>query len=165
MKKQINSLLFGLAAFAVFAAPLQTVSASPTLPKHQFENQWENPVDLSADTKWVLLSQSKGGSNIVRDAFEELEVKDPAKNGLIYIADISAMPGFVTKLFALPKMRDYAFPIALIREEGQIAQLKLDSYNKEKVVLLQLDNLTVAATTEFADKAELVKQLKANVMK
>lgn len=153
MKKLISGLLFSLALVSA-SAQAQTLSA------HTFENQWEKPIELTAATKWVVLSQSKDSGNYVKEAFEALKVEDPAKYGMIYIADISAMPSFVTKLFALPKMRDYAFPMALVREEGQLANLKLDSYDKEKVALLKLTNLEVGEVLEFDNSEALTAKLK-----
>lgn len=153
MKKLISGLLLGLTLFSA------NVYAQ-TLSSHTFENQWEKPVELNSSTQWVLLSQSKDPGNYVKEAFEALKVEDPAKYNMIYIADISAMPSFVTKLFALPKMRDYAFPIALVREEGQLANLKLDSYDKEKAALLKLTNLEVSEVLEFDNTDTLTAKLK-----
>lgn len=153
MKKLISGLLLGLALVSVNVYA-QTLSA------YTFENQWEKPVELNSSTQWVLLSQSKDSGNYVKEAFEALNMEDPAKYNMIYIADISAMPSFVTKLFALPKMRDYAFPMALVREEGQLANLKLDSYDKEKAALLKLNNLEVGEVLEFDNTDTLTAKLK-----
>ena len=42
---------------------------------------------------------------------------------LVYVADISGMPALVTRMFALPKMRELPFPIALVREDAHLAQV------------------------------------------
>lgn len=156
MKKLFLPLVLGLAVFSNSAYAQET---GLTLPAHTFENQWEKPAELNNQVKWLVLSQSKDAGKMVRDVFEELKIEKPAENAMLYIADISAMPGFVTKLFAIPKMQDYAFPIALINEEGQISELKLSGFDTEKVTVLELDNLAVVKTTEFEDKSALLAKL------
>lgn len=148
-------------SFALFA----TASAAQTMTAMTFENQWEEKVELNQGVKWLVLTQSKDAGKMVKEAFEELKVEKPAKGKLLagnmmYLADISGMPGFITKMFAIPKMQDYAFPIALIKEDEQLANLKLDGFDVEKVTVLQLENLEVVNSAELADKAELVNKLK-----
>ena len=146
-------------SFALFSVAALAQDPIQSLPMHSFVNQWDKPTELNKKTKWLVLSQSKDAGAMVKEAFDELKVQDTSKYGLLYVADISAMPGFITKLFALPKMRDFAFPVALIKEEGDLAALKLANYNTEKVVMLELNSLKVMNTTEFDDKAVLVAQL------
>ena len=43
--------------------------------------------------------------------------------GAVYFADISAMPALVTRMFALPALREMPFAVGLGREAGQLADL------------------------------------------
>lgn len=158
MKNLFKMLALSLAVFA-------TSSSAQTMAAMSFENQWEEKVELNQSVKWLVLTQSKDAGKMVKEAFDELKVEKPAKGELlagkmIYLADISGMPGFITKMFAIPKMQDYTFPIALIKEDEQLANLKLDGFDEEKVTVLQLDNLAVVNSEELANKAALVNKLK-----
>lgn len=154
MKKILSILLMSVA----FSAQAQTMQAQ------QFENQWEKPVALNAETQWVVISQVKDAGKMVKEAFTALELKDLEQYKLIYIADISAMPGFITSMFAIPKMRDYAFPVALIKEEEQLSAMQLSPADKELVLVLQLNDLEVVASQSFSDQASLQAFLTSTVM-
>ena len=141
-----------------------TWSYAQSLQATSFENQWEKPVELNQQTKWLVVSQSKESGNIVKEAFEALELADLNQHQLVYIADISAMPSFVTKLFALPKMRDYAFPMALIQEEGQLAAMKLPLKDNESVAVLALEQLQVGEIQYFSEMEAFKQFLQKNVL-
>jgi hypothetical protein len=36
-----------------------------------------------------------------------------------YVADISAMPAIISRMFAIPKLRELPFPVGLVREAAQ----------------------------------------------
>ena len=135
-----------------------------TMAKQSFEDQWEKPVELNAQTQWLVITQSKDAGKIVKESFESLELKDLAQLNMLYLADISRMPGFITSMFAIPKMRDYGFQIGLINEDGQLTALKLTSLDSEKVSVVSLKNLEVVDTQLFEDNAAFKAFLQSNVM-
>lgn len=49
------------------------------------------------------------------------------KHKALFISDIHEMPSFVTKMFALPKMRDYPYPLLLIYEQREIFPKQADA--------------------------------------
>lgn len=144
----------------VFAVSVQ----AQTMAKQSFEDQWEKPVELNGQTKWLVITQSKDAGKIVKESFESLELKDLAQINLLYLADISGMPGFITSMFAIPKMRDYGFQIGLINEDGQLAALELTSLDSEKVSVVSLNNLEVIDTQLFEDDVTFKAFLQSNVL-
>lgn len=111
-----------------------------TLQAQTFEDQFGEQVSVTAQTQWVVFAFDKVGGEWVKKAFEQANVTDLAAKNALYVSDISAMPGFVTRMFALPKMRDYAFKVALDYEGGQTADWPRA---EGTVTLMRLDNLTV----------------------
>jgi len=150
--------------FAVMLMSLTFVAQAQTLKTQQFEDQWEKPASLTAQTKWVVLSQNKSSGQAVKEAFDELNIKDLNKYKLLYIADISGMPSFISNMFAIPKMQDYAFQIGLIRDEVQLKELQLGNVNKEQVLVMELNNLQVVSSQSLADKKAFIEFLKADVL-
>jgi len=144
----------------VFAFSVQ----AQTMAKQSFEDQWEKTVELNEQTQWLVITQSKDAGKIVKESFESLELKDLAQLNMLYLADISRMPGFITSMFAIPKMRDYGFQIGLINEDGQLTALKLTSLDSEKVSVVSLKNLEVVDTQLFEDNAAFKAFLQSNVM-
>lgn len=152
------------ALLAIMLMSLAFVAQAQTLKAQQFEDQWEKPAVLNADTHWLVLTQTKDAGSNVKEAFSELKLSDLSQYKLLYIADVSGMPGFITSMIAIPKMKDYAFQIGLIRDEAQLKELQLGDVNKEQVLVLKLNNLEVVSSQSFADKEALIAFLKADVL-
>jgi len=154
----MKKLLLSIIASAML---LSQAAYAQTLQSQQFNDQWDKPVELTEQTKWLVISQSKESGNTVKEAFDSLELKDLKQHKIIYLADISAMPSLVTKLFALPKMRDYAFPMALIREEGELSAMQLPVKDLDSVAVIALDKLNVGEAKYFSDSKSLTEFLKS----
>ncbi|WP_130538194.1 hypothetical protein [Thiomicrorhabdus indica] len=136
----------GLSAFAV-QAQIQT------LPATQFQDANEQTIELTPQTKWVLLSSEKAAGKAVKESLEALEITDVEAVGGLYIADVSAMPGFITKLFAIPKMQDYSFRMAVVNDE---TQLQGWPKKEDHVTAMKLNNLYVESV-EYFDNAEALQ--------
>ena len=154
----MKALLISIMMVFAFSAHAQTMA------KQSFEDQWEKSVELNEQTKWLVITQSKDAGKIVKESFESLELKDLAQINMLYLADISGMPGFITSMFAIPKMRDYGFQIGLINEDGQLAALELTSLDAEKVSVVSLNNLEVVKTKLFEDDVTFKAFLQSSVV-
>jgi cysteine synthase A len=93
---------------------------SPT-PVITLDDQHGKPVRVDAGTRRVLFSAERA----VNDMVSKVLLAQPAgvleRQETVYLADISGMPAVITRLFALPKMRDLPFSIGLAREPAQVA--------------------------------------------
>lgn len=118
-----------------------------------FEDQFGETISLSASTQWLVFSYDKSGGEWVKDALKTLNMTDLEARGGLYVADISAMPGLITKLFALPKMKKYEFKIALDRS-GDVT--KDWPRNEGTVTLMRLNGLNIVEKTQ-ANSADQVK--------
>ncbi|MBO1927910.1 hypothetical protein J3998_10010 [Thiomicrorhabdus sp. 6S2-11] len=144
LKQGMLAVVLTLGSFAAQAQTLGTVSLN---------DQFEQPIAFGSETKWVLLSSEKDAGKLVKETLNTLELTDLAAQGGIYIADVSAMPGLITKLFAIPKMKDYAFKMAVVNDEEM---LKDWPKQEDKVTAMQLDNLEVKSV-EYFDSAEALQ--------
>jgi len=133
------------------AAPLTEGSAMPTL---SLNDQHDKPAAVSPQTRWVVFAAEKPVSDMVSAvlAAEPAGVADRLR--LVYVADISGMPALVTRMFALPKLRELSFPIALVRDTAQATQVAEIPRVKGAATVLRLDNGRVAqvATVRLADE-------------
>jgi len=159
MKKLLSTLLVS------FSLTLPSISSAQQVTPVVFEDQWEAKHELNAQTQWLVVSQNMDSGDIVKSAFNALEMKSLSKYKMIYVADISAMPSLISKFFALPKMRDFAFPIALIREDDQLKNMKLPLEAPEKVTVIALNNLNIDGAMYFSDQSTFEKFLKESVIK
>ena len=107
-----------------------------TLPQTQFENQHGKMEDFpGADTRVVLFAVEKAPSDVVNDYLTALGVEAMHKQGIVFLADISGMPGFATQPFALPKMRKRPYSILLASKAEQAAFMP---HEKEAVTVMQV---------------------------
>jgi hypothetical protein len=145
----------------ILSALLMSVSLlaqAQTLQAHSFEDQWGKPQALDAQTKWVIFSSHKAGGEWVKSALDSLQITDLAERNALYVADISAMPGLISKFVAIPKMQDYPFAIAL-EKEGDFTQ----EWPKQdgKVSVYQLKALQVMDTTYLDSEAAVIDFLRS----
>ena len=72
--------------------------------------------------------------------------------GVVYVAAISAMPSMITKMFALPALREVPVPIGLAREAALLADVPRQ---KGVATMLKLRQLTVEHIGFAADAGAL----------
>lgn len=147
----MNFLKNGMLAIALtlssFTAQAQTLSAV------SFNDQFEQPMTFGNDTKWVLFSSEKAAGKMVKESLNALELTDLAVHNGIYIADVSAMPSLITKMFAIPKMKDYAFKVAVVFDENKVANWP---HQEDKVSAMLLENMEVKSV-EYFDSTEALQ--------
>lgn len=139
-------------SLAAEAAPLVAGSAMPALSLH---DQHDQPAPVVPATRWVVFTAEKPVSDMVSAvlAAEPKGVVD--RLHLVYVADISGMPSMVTRLFALPKLRELPFPIALVREPAQVTQAADIPRLPGRATVLRLENATVVQVSSAGQATEL----------
>ncbi|HRD98027.1 MAG TPA: hypothetical protein PLA97_16700 [Rubrivivax sp.] len=105
---------------AVLAAPL--VPGAP-VPLITLEDQHGKPVRVDAGTRRLLFSAERGVNEMVSRVLLAQASGVLERQETVYLADISAMPAVITRLIALPRMRELPFAIGLAREPAQVAQV------------------------------------------
>jgi len=133
------------------------LSVSQPFPSTTLEDQFEKRHTVNEKDKLVIVSYERDVSDAVNAYLKKQPKGFLADRNAKYIADISAMPTIISTLFALPKMRDYSYPIMLNYDGGfgkkfDKKEGKLTVYRLEdgKVVSIDfVDGKTVG--TVFAD--------------
>jgi len=109
-------------------------------PAYNLVDQFDEKMEVKIDGNTTLiLSFEKDVSSETKKFLDTKEKSFLVDNDLMYISDISSMPSFITSWFALPKMKKFAFKVALIyedkvgdiipREDGKVTVIDLE-YNK-----------------------------------
>ncbi len=105
---------------AALAAPL--VPGDP-VPVIALEDQHGKPVRVDARTRRLLFSAERSVNDMVAKVLSAQGSGVLERQETVYVADISTMPAVITRLMALPKMRELPFSIGLAREPAQVLQL------------------------------------------
>lgn len=120
------------------------------LEPFELPDQFEKTHQISKDTKKLIFAYKKASGHLVKDYLVTKKADYLSQKNAYYIADVSAMPSII-RWFALPALKEYAYPILLIEDETLAAKYK-DKKNIEKIAVVTLDNLKVKniqyATTE-----------------
>lgn len=109
------------ALFFVLISVVQAEAPQFALNGQTFVDQFDQEHTIDQSVRWILFAPDRDAGAQARD-FLQTQPAGYLKNaGGVYVADISAMPSLVTRMFALPKMRDYGFAVLLGKQEEQTA--------------------------------------------
>ncbi|PIE60948.1 MAG: hypothetical protein CSA29_05870 [Desulfobacterales bacterium] len=146
MKKLL--LILSILSSSAFANAMEV---GDNLPTFKLIDQFENEHVLSANTNTIIVTASKGMGEIIRAYLLDQEKDFLVKNNAYYIADISGMPSFIAKLFAVPKMKNCPFSILLVDEE----QTKTFSKKEDQITIYTIENAKVSSVKYITTKEEL----------
>ena len=125
---------------------------SPALLMDQFGE--EHAVNTSV--RVLLIARDMTGGDVIKQVLGQ---SDPGLLGQIdgvYIADISDMPRLVSRLIAIPKMRERPYPILLDRTGSFSATLPSE---EGRATLIRLEELRIRGIESFETPEELLVAL------
>lgn len=114
-----------------------------TLPPIELSDQFDKKFQVKSSDKSIIMAFEKDISIAIAEYLNRKPSNFLEQKHIKYISDISAMPSFVTSMFALPKMKKYPFSVLLINDdfgkqfnhqEGKITIFKLQ---KGKITSIQ----------------------------
>jgi len=140
MKKML--LISLLLSTVLFAGSLyDSLKVGDAFPDVTLKDQFDKPLSLNKDDRWVLLTFEKRVAIDVADYFKTKPKGYLKKAHIKYISDISTMPSFITSMFALPKMKAYPFSVMLIRDDSGKTYVRKEG----KATLYRVKNGTIKA--------------------
>ncbi|WP_115718912.1 hypothetical protein [Gallaecimonas mangrovi] len=104
-------------ASCLFLVALFSLAAQAATLNDQFDRKTQVP----GDAKAIYFAADMDANDLIKEAFGKDKADTMAKAGVLYVADISKMPGLVYKLFAKPKMKKYPFRI-VVDQEGDVTK-------------------------------------------
>ena len=122
----------------------------------ELKDQFGHVGGVDEDTKLILFSRDMEGGDLIRKSLEGRDGKFLAERHGVYVADISRMPGLIARLFAVPKMREYSFPMLLDREGEATAQWPDEA---DRATLMMLNGLEIVSVQYFDDPDEISARL------
>lgn len=141
-----------------FSFSLAGQAVAQDLSGVEVNDQWDKPMVIDDTVKWLVFSHHKEGGEWVKNTFQQQKITDTSALNMQYMADISAMPGLITRLFAIPKMKDYGFRMGLIKDEN----LSQDwPRQEEKVSVFWMDKGSVSEAQYFGSEQEFAAWLKS----
>jgi hypothetical protein len=131
-------LVITMTAVALMAHAQNTqLQPNDPIPGMNLRDQHDDAWTIPADSKLVLFSASRDANALIQAVLvtkpsDYLETKK-----VVYFSDISKMPGFITRTFALPSMRELPYRLGVVmdakesaawpRRDGEITAVYLEN--------------------------------------
>ncbi|MBA1433324.1 MAG: hypothetical protein FAF04_06995 [Epsilonproteobacteria bacterium] len=120
----------------------------------KLKDQNEKPQTVTAETKVIFFSFSKPTGHACNDFLEKKPANFLAEHKALYVADVSAAPSLIKKMFILPDLKELKFPILLINDDTLSAAYS-KGMNKEKIVVVLLKDGIITKIENLDDTQAL----------
>ncbi len=134
-----------------WAEPLAVGQAMPPLVA---KDQHDLPWGIGAETRLVLFATGRKASNIAMEVLGQQPKGFLATRHAVYLADMSRMPGLITRTFALPSLREQPFAVGVVLDEALLSDFPR---RDDAVTLIGLENSRIVAVN-YAAKAETLRE-------
>jgi hypothetical protein len=123
-----------------------------TLRPMTLEDQHGKPAEVGASVRLLLVSRDMDGGNVVKEALADRGPSVLEERGAVYVADISGMPAMISRLIAVPRMRQRAYRVLLDRDGAATRDVP---HVRGRPTLLALDAGRITRIAHLASAAEL----------
>ncbi len=146
--------LFFLFSVAVNAEEndVQYYAVGDTIEPITLQDQHDKPYSVDESTKLILFTTGMKGGKVIRKVIDDKEPDYLTNRDALFLSNISGMPGFIAKAFALPSMKKHKYPIVLDRE-GKVTEKFPSESNSSTIV--ELDKLKIKSIS-FTKDSEIV---------
>ncbi len=99
-------------------------------------DQFDRIHTITSEVSTIVITFEKETLNNVNDFLSKKERDFLEKNNAIFIANISCLPNIFTRMFTLPKIRDYKYSILLIYDEKSAKFFEVEN----KITVYSIEN-------------------------
>lgn len=141
-----------LIAVSLWGAPYKV---GQTVPPMELKDQFGKKHTLKVMPHTLIMAFEKGTGTTVNDYLSSQDKGYLDAHNAAFVADISGMPSFITKAFAIPKMQKYPHIVLLIDDEE--FGLKFPG-KEEKITIMKfkgnlVDSIDYVSTADELKKA------------
>jgi hypothetical protein len=144
-----------LTADGAFAEPY---AVGNEIEPFTLEDQHGASRTVDASVKVLLFSRDMEGGDVLKQGLADVPPDYLTGKNAVYVANISAMPRLVARMFAIPAMRDRPYSMLLDRDGKATERLP---GAEGKATLVFLDRLVVERIVHVAEAPAVRKELEA----
>lgn len=149
LKRLSVACVMALACGLAGAAPVQP---GQPLPHLELKNQNDQAWQVTPQTRLVIFAAGRKASNLVMEVLAPQPAGFLASRQAVYLADMSRMPGFVTRTFALPALREQKFEVGVSLDEKTLSDWPRED---DAVTLIRLESGRVVSHEYIRTDAQL----------
>ncbi len=143
-------LLIFLFSAAIPKAPIEgpVFVLNQQMPNYTFTDQFGESHTMDAQTEHLIVALDKEAAHAVNDFLAKQDPSYLAEHHMHLIVDVSAAPGIIQKMFILPGLKDFEYPVLIFRDEAEAAPFRME-VNPEKLLSVSLKNRKITALKEY----------------
>jgi hypothetical protein len=141
---------------SVNIAAQDVLKVGDTLGALPLTDQHDKTLVLTPVVKQIIFAADKSTSTWVGDFLDAKAAAWLAENSSVYVADIHKMPKLISRMIALPKLREKSYSVYLGRTATALSKLP---HKEACVTLVGVDALVVTAIEYICSPQELVVAL------
>lgn len=149
------SLLLGWEPYVQAELPIPSVEWS----ERRLQDQHERPVVLGIERRILLFAFERGAGDMAQQVLREQSPNFLAATDWALVMDVSRMPSMITRLVALPALREQPFPIGVVQDGALLADVPRQP-GAVTVLLLKRGQITA---THYSVDANTLRNLLATV--
>ncbi len=153
----VFALFLSIFASLASASPLAGAARLGDSLVLELKDQHDQTVVINEQTNLILFAAGKSTSALMSKTLEDLPPTTLKDKKALYVADISGMPSFITKMVAIPKMPKRPYTIAILRDE---AQSKRFPQKDNAITIIKLKSGNVTEITFVTKQEEITNVLR-----
>lgn len=130
LKKLILSILLSTLVYS------SSLKLNDKISNFSLTDQFDRIHTITSEVSTIVITFEKETLNSVNDFLSKKERDFLEKNNAIFIANISCLPNIFTRMFTLPKLRDYKYSILLIYDEKSAKFFEVEN----KITVYSIEN-------------------------
>lgn len=145
LNKFILSLLFPIIMMA------SSLKLNDKINSFSLTDQFDKIHTINSEVSTIIVTFEKDTLNMINDFLSSKDSNFLKKNHAVFVSNIASSPSIITRIFVIPKLRDYKYDILLIYDENSTKFLKQD----DKVTIYSILNGEVNNINYISTKSEL----------
>jgi hypothetical protein len=137
-----------LCASVIFANSLKI---HDKISSFSLTDQFDRIHTIKNDVSTIIVCFQKETLELINDFLSSKDIDFLEKTHTVFVSNISSTPIIITKLFTIPKLRDYRYDILLIYDENNIKFSK----QEDKVTVYSLLDGEISNISYVSTKDEL----------
>jgi hypothetical protein len=137
-----------LCASVIFANSLKI---HDKISSFSLTDQFDRIHTINSDVSTIIVCFQKETLELINDFLSSKDIDFLEKTHTVFVSNISSTPIIITKLFTIPKLRDYRYDILLIYDENNIKFSK----QEDKVTVYSLLDGEISNISYVSTKDEL----------
>lgn len=156
MIRKFCIVLFVLLTASCSTTQMQPVSVGEAISVAGLEDQHGKSFDSPSNLEMLLYVNGMIAKDLARTSIKKVNVQCLTKGRVAYIADISRMPSIISYLVAVPRLREYPYPIWLDYEGASTGRLPA---SEASVTVIDVVQGKITGIDFIAEESILTKRL------